>query len=214
MRRRPPLQHPPAPAPPEHDAGARPGRARRRRGAAAQSRRRAAGAWPPALPDGAPARRARIQPGLLGRGARSGRRTGSGRPSPTGSAFYLTSRGTPNETYYAAQKAVRAIGTQLGRQRRPHLPLAQHRRAQRDARGRRHDLLLRRLDRDRSARLHRRQPGQQPAGHDEVHVLRQEGRHARSCWSTPTASRGWSATGSPRWRRAPCSGPSWPTRPS
>ncbi|MER3439123.1 MAG: formate dehydrogenase, partial [Chloroflexota bacterium] len=26
-------------------------------------------------------------------------------------AFYLTSRGTPNETYYAAQKAVRAMGT-------------------------------------------------------------------------------------------------------
>lgn len=30
---------------------------------------------------------------------------------PDRSAFYLTSRGTPNETYYAAQKAVRAIGT-------------------------------------------------------------------------------------------------------
>lgn len=30
---------------------------------------------------------------------------------PDRSAFYLTSRGTPNETYYAAQKAVRALGT-------------------------------------------------------------------------------------------------------
>lgn len=31
--------------------------------------------------------------------------------SPERLAFYLTSRGTPNETYYAAQKAVRAMGT-------------------------------------------------------------------------------------------------------
>lgn len=31
--------------------------------------------------------------------------------SPDRLGFYLTSRGTPNETYYAAQKAVRAIGT-------------------------------------------------------------------------------------------------------
>ncbi len=30
---------------------------------------------------------------------------------PRRAAFYLTSRGIPNETYYAAQKAVRAIGT-------------------------------------------------------------------------------------------------------
>ena len=30
---------------------------------------------------------------------------------PDRSAFYLTSRGTPNETYYAAQKAVRAMGS-------------------------------------------------------------------------------------------------------
>jgi len=31
--------------------------------------------------------------------------------SPERLGFYLTSRGTPNETYYAAQKAVRALGT-------------------------------------------------------------------------------------------------------
>lgn len=31
--------------------------------------------------------------------------------TPDRLGFYLTSRGTPNETYYAAQKAVRAIGT-------------------------------------------------------------------------------------------------------
>ncbi len=31
--------------------------------------------------------------------------------TPDRLAFYLTSRGTPNETYYAVQKAVRAIGT-------------------------------------------------------------------------------------------------------
>ncbi|HVF53462.1 MAG TPA: FdhF/YdeP family oxidoreductase [Actinomycetota bacterium] len=33
------------------------------------------------------------------------------RCGPDRSAFYLTSRGMPNESYYAAQKAVRAIGT-------------------------------------------------------------------------------------------------------
>ncbi|HEV2123103.1 MAG TPA: molybdopterin-dependent oxidoreductase, partial [Chloroflexota bacterium] len=31
--------------------------------------------------------------------------------TPDRLGFYLTSRGTPNETYYAAQKAVRALGT-------------------------------------------------------------------------------------------------------
>src|SRR4051794_23239632 len=31
--------------------------------------------------------------------------------SPDRFAFFLTSRGTPNETYYVAQKAVRAMGT-------------------------------------------------------------------------------------------------------
>ena len=30
---------------------------------------------------------------------------------PDRTAWYLTSRGVPNETYYAAQKAVRAMGT-------------------------------------------------------------------------------------------------------
>lgn len=33
------------------------------------------------------------------------------RTSPERTGFYLTSRGTPNETYYAAQKAVRAMGS-------------------------------------------------------------------------------------------------------
>lgn len=33
------------------------------------------------------------------------------RSSPERLGFYLTSRGTPNETYYAAQKAVRALGS-------------------------------------------------------------------------------------------------------
>ena len=41
----------------------------------------------------------------------AGRRSASARPAPTRAGFYLTSRGMPNESYYAAQKAARAIGT-------------------------------------------------------------------------------------------------------
>ena len=50
-------------------------------------------------------------PDLLGRGARAGRRADRASRARTGCGFYLTSRGMSNETYYAAQKAVRAIGT-------------------------------------------------------------------------------------------------------
>ena len=54
-RRRPPLQHPPAPAAPEHDAGARPGaRSPTSRALARLRERRAARARPPAVPDAAP----------------------------------------------------------------------------------------------------------------------------------------------------------------
>ena len=38
--------------------------------------------------------------------------------SPDRLAFYLTSRGEPNENYHAAQKAVRAIGVLIDRTRR------------------------------------------------------------------------------------------------
>jgi anaerobic selenocysteine-containing dehydrogenase len=34
-----------------------------------------------------------------------------GRSSPDRLGFYMTSRGQPNENYYAAQKSVRALGT-------------------------------------------------------------------------------------------------------
>ena len=48
-------------------------------------RRRAARPGPARLPDGPPARRARLPPGVLGRGARPGRRDASGAQVRTGS---------------------------------------------------------------------------------------------------------------------------------
>jgi Molybdopterin oxidoreductase len=90
--------------------------------------------------------------------------------------FYLTSRGVPNETYYAAQKAARALGTNNIDNAARGLSLAQHICAQ-SGLGRGGDyLLLQRPDRHRSGGLFRKQCRQQPAGHDEVSLLRPEGR--------------------------------------
>ena len=76
---------------------------------------------------------------------------------PDRTAFYLTSRGTPNETYYAAQKAVRAMGTNNvdNAARICHSPSSVALKANA---GRRCDhLLVQRLDRDRCPRFHRRE---------------------------------------------------------
>ena len=58
---------------------------------------------------------------------------------PNRVAFYLTSRGIPNETYYAAQKAARFLGHQSRGQLRAALPRRLDRRHEGDARLRRRD---------------------------------------------------------------------------
>ena len=77
--------------------------------------------------------------------------------TPNRLGFYLTSRGTVNETYYAAQKAARAMGSNNvdNAARICHSP--QHQWPQIHPRRRRHHLLLQRLDWDRSTRVHRLQ---------------------------------------------------------
>ena len=93
------------------------------------------------------------------------------------------------------------------RQLRPALPRAQHGGAQADPGGRRVDLLLQGLVRHRPARLLRQRRPQQPAGDDQVPLLREAARARRCWWSTRTASPGSSATGCPRRWRAPSSAP-------
>ena len=93
--------------------------------------------------------------------------------------FYLTSRGMPNESYYAAQKAARAIGTNSidNAARVCHSPSTF---GLKEALGvDRVHLLVLRLDRHRSARLHRLERRQQPTGGDEVHPRCEEGGHPR-----------------------------------
>ena len=46
--------------------------------------------------------------------------------APERLAVYMTSRGEPNENYYAAQKAARALGTNSIGQRGPAVPRAEH----------------------------------------------------------------------------------------
>ncbi len=175
-RRRPPVQHPPAAAAPEHDARrstrrgsptsprsprsrapscARSGACRGRCCAAAASPASAAIEWDEALDLVAERIRA-SDPDRLG--------------------FYLTSRGTVNETYYAAQKAVRALGTNSidNAARVCHSPSTY---GLKEALGvAATHLLLQRLDRHRPDRLHRLQRRQQPAGDDQVPAPGEEGR--------------------------------------
>ena len=66
---------------------------------------------------------------------------------------------------------------QSRRYQRPHLPRAQHRRPERHGRLCRNHLLLLRLDRRRSGRSGRHEPGQQSAGRHQVSALRQKGRN-------------------------------------
>ena len=58
-----------------------------------------------------PRGRARLPPGLVGRGARPHRGPRSGAGDPDAFALYLTARGITNEVYYVAQKMTRVIGT-------------------------------------------------------------------------------------------------------
>lgn len=106
---------------------------------------------------------------------------------PNRAAFYLTSRGIPNETYYVAQPKRdllrRTEGGPLPRveprgQLGPLLPRRLDCRHEEDAGARRVDHELPRLDRVRPDRLLRSEHPQQPAGHDEVPPRGEEGRRA------------------------------------
>lgn len=90
---------------------------------------------------------------------------------PEQTAFYLTARGITNESYYAAAKVARYLGT--NRQRVAHLPFAFEDGAEALARHRGVELRLCGLDRDGRARVLGQRRGEQPAGVDEVHVRRQ-----------------------------------------
>ena len=124
-----PLQRPPAAAAAEHHAGAGHRPARRRRAAGGQAQRRAARPRPPPLPDGAPPGRAGLHPDRLGRGPGPDRRADP-RQHPR------TAGRLPDQPGHAQRDLLRRAegragdGDQLGRQRRPHLPLAEHLRAQ------------------------------------------------------------------------------------
>ncbi len=110
-RRHPPLQHPPAPAAAEHDARVRPRGAGRRVLAERALERRAARTW------GACRRRWSAgagEPGFTPISWDDALELAADRiraAGPERMGMYLTSRGTANETYYAAQKAARAMGT-------------------------------------------------------------------------------------------------------
>ena len=210
-RRRPPLHDPAQPAAAEHHAGARPG-----------------AAWPTSRPC-AGMRNAQLRelgrlplPLLRERGDRGFRRItwdeayariaarirGS---RPRRIAFFLTARGLTNEVYYVAQKVARFLGTNnidnaarlchspsTGAMKRALGVAATH-------------LQLPRLVGHRPDRLLRLQPGQRPAGGDEVPARGQAPRHARRAGQPATASRAWSATGCRRRRAAPSSAPTSPT---
>ncbi len=187
------------------------GRCRRR---SRSNERRAAGAWAPPLPDDPPTRVSPDSPASPGM-RRSTRIAGRIRATtPDRIGFYLTSRGTPNETYYAAQKAVRAMGINSidNAARICHSPSSH--RVEADARRRRDHLLLQRLDRNRSARFHRRESGQQPAGHDQVPVLRQKGRHAGRLDQHLSRAGHGALLGAVGRRKAPSSARRSPTRRS
>ena len=104
--------------------------------AAPAARQGAARPRPAAVPDGAPARRARVPSDRRGTRRSTWSPTGSARPTPDRFALYLTARGLTNESYYVAQKVARFLGHPQHRQRRARLPRAVDRRAEAAARRR------------------------------------------------------------------------------
>ena len=120
----------------------------------------------------------------------------SAAPAPERIGFYLTSRGMPNESYYAAQKAARAIGTNSidNAARVCHSPTTF---GLKEALGvARDDLLLHRLDRHRPDRLHRleRRPTTSRWRLKYLHHAKKAGTRVVVRQSVPRA-RAWSATG-------------------
>ena len=168
-RRRAPVHDAPQPAAPQHHAGARPRPPGRRRGAARAAQRRELrdlGRLPvPLLRERGDAGFRRI---TWDEALRAHRRAHPRQRAASALAFYLTSRGITNETYYVAQKVARFLGTNnidnaarlchspsTGAMKRALGVAATH-------------LQLPRLVGHRPDRLLRLQPGQRPAGGDEV----------------------------------------------
>ena len=117
------------------------------------------------------------------------------RIDPDRTSMYVTSRGITNEVYYTAQKVMRYLGSNNvdNSARLCHSPSTAG--SIHDRRGR-DNLLLPRLVRQRLIVFF----GSNPANNQPVSMkyLLQARKAAHGCsWSTPTASRGWSATGSP-----------------
>ena len=161
---------PPTPLDP---VAARRRRAARRRAASPQLRR----ARPARPPDAPAARRARLHPHRLGRGARRRSPAAIARaPAPTASALYLTSRGITNETYYVAGKAARAMGIASvdSAARVCHAPSTVGLKETIGVAA--VDLLAAGRDRERPRRAVGHEPGQQPAGVHEVPLPGQAAR--------------------------------------
>ena len=149
------LQRPPAAAAIEHHAGAGHRPAHRRRAAGGPAQRRAARPRPPPLPDGAPPGRAGLHPDRLGRRPGPDRRADPGQ-HPRTAGRLPDQPGHPQRDLLRRAEGRAGDGDQLGRQRRPGLPLAEHLWAQGRARRGRHDVFVQRLDRQRPDRVRRR----------------------------------------------------------
>ena len=170
------LQHPASSAPPEHDGRARRGGPVRRRAAEGAERRRAPAARAASSPDDPAKGRGGLLPPRLGRGARPGRRAYPFQRARPAGLLHDEPRPVERELLRGAEGGARD-GDQLDRQRRPHLPLAEHVRVEELSRSGSDDVLVQRLDRQRPGRLHRHQRRQQPARLDEVPLQGEEGRH-------------------------------------
>ena len=174
LRRHPPLHGAARAAAPEHGAGARSGaRSPTSQRCATSVLGGAARARPPAGADAAPARRAAASASSLGRGARRGRAPTHPRDRSRAASRSTSPRAaSPNEVYYAAQKAARCLGTNHV-DNSARLCHAASTVAMKATLGHgASTCCYTRLARRRPHRLLRLEHRQQPAGHDEVPATR------------------------------------------
>ena len=154
-------------------------------------------------------------PGLVGRGARPGRRPRSGATTPTAFALYLTARGITNEVVLRrARRSTRFLGTNNvdNAARVCHAPSTTA--LKRTIGVGRDHVLVHRRHRQRPDRAVRRQRRQRAAGVHEVPLPGAQARRQGRRWSTRCASRASTATGCRATSRARCSARRWPTSSS
>ena len=175
-RRSASVQHPPAAAAHQHDARARCEAAGRCRAVEEDEERRSARAGAAPLSDAAEEGRAGVPADHVGCGAGSDRGADQGDDSGPDRVLSDRARDGERDLLRGAESGARD-GHQLDRQCGAHLPRPEQHRAQGHAGRGGDDLLLQRLDRHRSAGLHRLEPGEQSAGDHQVSALRQESRH-------------------------------------